>query len=280
MSLTFGASGTPIAVVSGGKHDSSIIRLSTDQKPECAPEIQTAAFESTLETVKNLSKRDRNALLRALAAATCGSKAIEVADGMVIVTPSLESERVLIAGKSGSGKSTIAALYMYEYLRMFPDRRIILISRHDGEKAYARVKHQQLPLESFATDEEPLELTDLANSLIVFDDTDNLQDKQIAESVKRLNEDLISNGRKYGIHVVTIVHQLMNYKATRNLILEANKVFVFPAGAAHQVRQFLEKYGGLEPDAIKKIFKLQSRWVMLSQTVPQYVVYEHGAYIV
>jgi len=51
------------------------------------------------------------------------------------VYPSKDSERIFVAGKSGSGKSTFTAQYIREYTEMFPKRNVFLISTHEDEKA-------------------------------------------------------------------------------------------------------------------------------------------------
>lgn len=217
-------------------------------------------------------------------------KDLSLSDGCMVVLPSRNTERVFIAGKSGSGKSTLAALYMREYLEMFPDRRIILISRHKDEPAYRTIKHVEIPIELFAGANEeveepgtlakPIELTDIANSLIVFDDTDNIQDKETTRILKALNDDIISNGRKYNIHCITLAHQLMDWGKTRNLLNEANKVIFFNMGSKYHIERYLKQYAGLKKEDVKKIEGLKSRWTMIANTIPMYVVHEHGAFII
>lgn len=310
--------GVPIAVICGGDLNERIVRLNTGTDIKEEPETDETDYTELIEHFKSLSARERRALRDELMREAeeygegddddeprryqpCRCRASKLTDRKEIVLspvermqiiPSCDSERVFIAGKSGSGKSTLAALYMYEYLRMFPKRRIFLVSRHDNEKAYQNIPHTALPLTLFqkpekpkkdAPEEEyvPIELEELRDSLIVFDDCDNLQDKWQDLGVRKLNDDIISNGRKYNIHCVTLAHQIMNWQKTRNLLLEANKIIFFPAGAAKHIRTFLTTYGGLEPDAVKKIMALasKSRWVMLGNIVPQYIVHEHGAYV-
>lgn len=206
-------------------------------------------------------------------------------DAIMIPLPTEETERVFIAGKSGSGKSTWAAMYMCEYLRMFPKRRIILLSRHAGERAYQKIKHSAIPLGIFEADDKKdeapeIELEDIKDSLVVFDDCDNLQNKNVATAMKRLNDDIISNGRKYNIHCLTLAHQLMNYVATRNILNEANRVVFFNTGANYHIERYLREYAGLKKNAIKKICALQSRWSCLSYSMPMYILHEHGIFII
>lgn len=193
------------------------------------------------------------------------------------VYPSKTSERVFVAGKSGSGKSTFTAQYIREYTEMFPKRRVFLISTHEEEKAYKILPINQIPLdETFL--ESPPTLTDLEQSLVVFDDTDNLQDKDLQRAVQALNNDLLANGRKYEIHVITLAHQLMDYSRSRILLNEANRV-VFFNGSAYHVQRYLKVYAGLQPKQIRRILDSRSRWTCMGLTVPNYVVTEHEVYV-
>lgn len=296
--------GEPIAVICGGELDKKVVKLATmdgsvrecKDPPATEGDMQSLydvladdEFKLTLEQYRRLSDGDREKLRHAFGKARSTpvkthTKEIILDSGVMIVCPSCETERVFIAGKSGSGKSTLAALYMFEYLNMFPGRKVVLISRHKNEKAYQHIPHMEIPLELFAKVKDdntvPMDLDDLKDSLVVFDDTDNLQDKDIDMAIRKLNGDIISNGRKYNIHCVTLSHQIMNWQKTRDLLMEANKVYIFPGGNAHHIKTFLQKHAGLDAKDIKKIMELKSRWAMLSMGVPQYIVHEHGAFIV
>jgi Cdc6-like AAA superfamily ATPase len=202
-------------------------------------------------------------------------------DEKVLFVPSKETERVFIAGRSGMGKSTIAKNYMIQYKEMYPDNEIFLISRHEEDSVYDSVINDlsHIVVNGQLLDYE-IELKDLTNSLVIFDDVDNLQDAKVSKKVHQLVDDLISNGRKYGIYVLYLGHQLSNYSKTRNIINEANKVFFFPGTSTYHVREFLQKKVGLEKGPIKKIMDLKSRWVCLNIMMPYNVIHENGVFII
>lgn len=304
--------GKPIAVVCGGPLNDKVVHImeESDEPDRSADSediydiLSEEEFKLTPNQFKLLSVRDRNKLKQAMAThqeplddyliepyrqgaaklKDALKKELTLTGGTMVIMPDKKSERVMIAGMSGAGKSCLAAMYMHEYHQLFPKRKIVLISSHDGEKAYEKIKHVVIPLTDFQPDPEtktyePLAVADLKECLVVFDDCDNIADKTIDKHVQALNNDLIANGRKYDIHVMTLSHHLMNYSKTRNLLLEANKVVFFSSGTAYHVNQFLQKYGGLDKECIKKIMGLKSRWCMLAQAVPAYVVHEHGAFL-
>src|SRR5205814_305111 len=105
-----------------------------------------------------------------------------------------------------------------------------------------------------------IEITTLKNSLVIFDDCDHIQDKGVYNRLRELNNDLLTAGRKYNIHMITLQHQLMDYKATRLLLTEANKVVFFNSTNNYHITRYLKVYAGMDPNAIKKITKLRSRW--------------------
>ena len=190
----------------------------------------------------------------------------------------IQTERMLIAGKSGVGKSWVACFYMLEYLRIHPTNKIVLFSRHEEEKTYQHIPHLAVKLDEEFT-KEPTDITIIKNCLVVFDDCDALPDKRIMLAVKRLNDDLINNGRKYGISVLTLSHHLLNYSATRNLLNEANRVVFFNSGSSYHIKRYLKVYAGLDEPQIKKVLAIKSRWTCISLGIPGYILHETGAFI-
>ena len=247
--------GTPIARISGGRKNGKFLRIS-DEESDFSGDDLLAMIQSAMRVAE-----------------------FKVPDGELIITPSIETERMYIAGKSGCGKSTIAARYMMEYLKIFPDRRVLLFSRHKEEKAYEGIPHQAIELNDELV-ESPIELTEIKNALIVFDDTDNLQDKRIKKALQLLNDDIISNGRKYNIHCLTLAHQLLNYKESRNLLNEANRVVFFNNGTTYHIKNYLQKYAGIDSSLMRKILALKSRWTLISLGYPMYILHDHGAFLI
>jgi hypothetical protein len=201
-------------------------------------------------------------------------KSIKLDVGQFVIRPTKETERVFIAGRAGVGKSSFASMYAREYREMFPKNKMYMVSTHTQEEAYAHFDMTHIPLdETFA--ESPPTLDDMANSLVIFDDCDNLTDKKLQDAVKRVNSNLIANGRKYGTHVLTLAHQLMDYSRTRHLLIEANRVVFFLGGSAYHNKRFLKEYAGMDKNQSQKILGLRSRWVCLGLTMPNYFISEN-----
>jgi len=260
--------GTPVAAIVGGRKK-KFISIAPEEEPsdpdteECSDDEE----EKTKQLTKILRQRSRMS--------TITLPAGEEVD----IMPSPLPERMYIAGQSGCGKSTLASRYMVEYLKMFPKNKVFLFSRHEGEPTYKDVPHTAIKLNE-ELETTPIDLPELANSLVVFDDTDNLQDKKVSKAIAKLNDDIISNGRKYGIHSLTLAHQLLNHFKSRNILNETNRTVFFNSGTTFHIKNYLQKYIGLELKKVKKILAVPSRWTLISNGMPVYVLHQRGAFIV
>jgi broad-specificity NMP kinase len=207
------------------------------------------------------------------------NKELELVTGTMIPVPNEDPERVFITGKSGCGKSTIACKYAKEYLKMFPKRKVYIFTKHIDEKEYKTLKYFEIHHEDKIL-EEPIDITIMKDSLVIFDDCDKIQEKKILKNVMALIADVIACGRKYNIHSVILMHQLMNYRDTRDILNELNKVVFYNNTSRYHITRYLKVYAGLSSDTIKKIMALKSRWSMLSVEHPQYLLHEHGIFMI
>jgi hypothetical protein len=208
-----------------------------------------------------------------------GMKSIETGPNeQVSILPASSSERVFIAGPSGCGKSTIASQYAIEYKKLYPDSMIHLFARQEDDPAFDGIE-----LEEILVDESILERTitldDLENSLVIFDDMDNLQDKKLLTYIHKLVNDVMSNGRKKNIYIIYISHLLMNYGQTRVVLNEANKVVFYNGVGSRQNKNFLKTYAGMEKNEVDFLTDLASRWVCLVRKFPRYVIHEKGIFL-
>jgi hypothetical protein len=276
-------SGKPIAVVAGGDDDGLIVY--TTSAPKTTKSALTAAQKALIAA--SLKKDGFDAedseparlIERALAGDHCSSIRAP-AGGSFILHPSETPERVYIAGPSGAGKSTITAQYIREWCEMYPKRSVFLFSTHDGERAYEELPVTQIELDQDFLDDPP-GLAELKESLVIFDDCDNLQDKGLQKAVQAVNNDLLANGRKHSIYTITLNHQISDYSRTRTQLNEANRVVVFPnAGGTYHITRFLKVYAGMDKVQIKKFLDTSSRWACLGTTIPGYVVTENECYLV
>ena len=207
------------------------------------------------------------------------NKEFNISSGEMIPVPSKETERVFVAGKTGSGKSRLAAKYAQQYLKMFKNRKIYIFTKHEDEKAYQEIPYIEINQKDEVLN-EPIDITLMSNSLVIFDDCDKVQDKKLLKRLEALITDIIANGRKYNIHIMILGHQIFDYKHTRDILNELNKIIFFNNMSSYHINRYLKQHAGLSPDIIKKVNNVKSSWSLLSAEHPQYLLHEHGIFII
>lgn len=195
---------------------------------------------------------------------------------MVNVIPSSKSERIMVAGRAGLGKSVWAAMYATEYHDMFPDNHVYVFSRSSEDPAFDDLDFDILG-KVVDGNSEPVNNTmeEFEDSLVIFDDMDNLPDKKVRDSVHRLMADIMANGRKLNIYCLYLTHVIFNREQTKSAINEANKFVFFTGGNVVHNRKYLKENVGLNKETIDDILNTPSRWVCLNLLPPKYAVMEH-----
>lgn len=197
-----------------------------------------------------------------------------------LLPPLNSSQRFVIAGMTGSGKSTQVREYVKKYHKMYPANKIFLFSQHESDPIYDSIKYfVRVKIDEDLID-DPITLEELKNSLCVFDDVDNIQNNNISKSLVKLINDINCNGRHHNISCITTLHILMNYQKTKSLLSDISGALLFLTGSKYAINRYLKFYGGLDSQQIKKITSLKGRWFYISLTVPQYIISEYNAFII
>lgn len=208
-----------------------------------------------------------------------------LSDGKMVPIPNpmetVEGDRIYIAGPTGSGKTSYARSFIKEYQRMFPGNDVFVFSRSEADPVLdniePKVKRIVINKELITN---PIDLKELHDSLVLFDDVDAGIEKKLLDAVYQLRNDIVQNGRKYNIYQVNTSHQVTNYQKTRELLNDCQAVTFFPrAGSSYGIQYFLHKYCGLSTNQIQKILNLPSRWVTFLKRYPNCLLYEGGAYL-
>ena len=189
-------------------------------------------------------------------------------------------EKIYISGISGSGKSTFASNFVKEYLKEKKKNEFFVISNVEEDEVIDKLKPVRIDLE----DEDALSeirSDDFYDSIVLFDDTDTIGNGMVRKFVQHLRDDILECGRHYNTTVIAVSHVLQNYYATRKLLNEATSVVFFPkVGSNNHNYKFLKQHCLYDEDTIRRLLNLNSRWVALYRTHPNYVIYEKGVFLI
>jgi hypothetical protein len=203
-------------------------------------------------------------------------------DAKLEIYPNTNKERdvLFITGKSGSGKSYFARNYCIQYHKLFKDNKMFLFSTCLQDPAFDDldyIKRYELD-DDFLKDE--FVIGDFENMLIVFDDFDTIQNKDIKEKVKFLLDMILTTGRKTNTTALITSHLPCNGKETKLPLYESTSVTFFVKGLGGKTLNYLlEQYLGLDKEQIKKIKKLKSRAVTVLKTYPQCILAEQDLFL-
>lgn len=207
-------------------------------------------------------------------------KEVKINEGLMQIIPDPEKRQIIyVAGASGSGKSYFTAHYAKEYKKMFPDRKIIVFSKLDDDSVIDKLEPIRIEIdEELITD--PIEMEDLKNSLVIFDDTDTVSEKLLLNAINQIKNDVLEIGRHFNISSVITSHLINNYKQTRTVLNESHIIVVYPSsGSSYSISYALKHYCGFSNEDVKKVFGLRSRWCAIMRHYPMTVIYEKGVYL-
>ena len=209
------------------------------------------------------------------------TNAIEIDDGRFELLPSRKNrDCIVVAGKSGSGKSFWSRMFAKNYLKLHPKNEVILFSPEEIEdEAFT-----DLPITKYIIDEDllenPVSIDELQDCLVIFDDTDHLSNNKLTKMMIELQDQVLQIGRHKNISTIITVHMINNYRRSRILINEAHYIVLFLNGhRSHQTKYFLSKHQSLSNRAIKKLYELKSRWICFSNSAPQPVLSERECFV-
>lgn len=209
-----------------------------------------------------------------------GDKEFSIHDGQVIPLPNPDKrECIYVSAPSGSGKSTWCANYIREFQLMYPDREVYIFSRLAKDPVLDKLNPIRMIINEKLV-EEPIDPSEIPNSLVLFDDCDTIPDKKQKQAVLNLRNDLLETGRHDDIFVLCTSHYITNHKETKVLLNESSYVTFFPSSSGqYTIRYFLKTYCGLGKNEINKIMGLPSRWVTIRKIYPMMIIYQSGCYV-
>jgi len=208
---------------------------------------------------------------------------LENSDEHFQLIPNSKKERSChaIFGQAGSGKSFWCCNYIKEYIKLYPKRPIYLFTTITSDigclKDIKKIKIVELNNE-FAHDDIPME--DLKQSLCLFDDIDNIRDKQLKKKLFQTLNDCLQVGRKFEIEVLITFHVATAGNDTKIILNECNSVsFNYKTFGNRALKYLLDAYLGLDKKQIERIKKLDGRMITVLKTYPKLVLGEKELYI-
>lgn len=196
-------------------------------------------------------------------------------DCFVQPLPWTESTRLVAFGPSGVGKSTFVAKYGKEYKRKYPHHNIILISPVEEDPALSELDPKHLDVDEDIL-EEPLDVKEFPDSLLIFDDVESFRDVRIKKAVLHFRDICLESGRHQNTSVFTVLHVMFNHADTRRVLNEAEATVFFPKhGNWAPIHRFLYHTCGCGKDDRQYVKDVESRWVMIKRGNPMVALSEH-----
>jgi Cdc6-like AAA superfamily ATPase len=205
-----------------------------------------------------------------------------------------QNHRLMVTGSSGSGKSTLIGRLLDQMIKNKPrpTEEDIQNKRLPGQVVIFSAVHSDPPLDKprkgldpIRIDLENTELFDLTwedfdESIVIFDDIEYYHDKKVNKKLLELRSSMFERSRHMNTDLISVSHLAMSGSVNKTVKSEMTGLFVFPQHTqAHQTKQMLKLYMGLNEAQILRIMALPSRFVYISNHSPHYVVYKFGVYL-
>lgn len=215
-----------------------------------------------------------------------GNTQLEILDGSMIAYSNPDPKKMevyYVCGPSNCGKSFFFNQYAKSYKKEHPKNAVILFSKLNEDETLDKNKDIQRIEINNEILEDPIQIEELQNSLIIFDDTLMIRDKKQCDEINsRLLKDCLETGRHYQLSICISNHLINQYSKTAVFMNESTNMVFFFKGNRYATTYCLKMYLGLGKKDINHIFNItNSRWFMICKmTCPMTIVHEHGVYII
>ena len=178
-----------------------------------------------------------------------------------------------ITGPSGSGKSTYVKMFLRNYKIKYPDNNIYLFSKVQQDDSLDDIPGIKRAIIDKNLIEDPLDVSDLKNSVVIFDDVDDIpeiskEQKEIKKALEQLRAEILSTGRHYNVSMLNTSHEACNSHKTKKMLNESHYITIFPNSGQSGLDYFCDKYLGIKQKNLDKLRKLETRWITLGKQYP------------
>lgn len=188
---------------------------------------------------------------------------------------------IMVTGPSQAGKTTYCIKFAKEYRKMYPDNNIVFITPNPPKESKIKglnpivIDIGDEKIAEFNFVEKPMNVRDLADSLVIFDDLEGVP----SYMQKIIRDDLLNPimniGRHLRISVINCRHIMTGGRDTQTSHLETNYLVFFPKHEKKSKLDYaLRKYGGLNQDEIDYIYEQNSRYCIIYNRAPHFVMGE------
>lgn len=203
-----------------------------------------------------------------------------------------------MTGPSGSGKTTSAAKFAKEYHTMYPDNKIVFISTVNDNKdimkldpIFINIRDPYLIEQNWfgpdklrlinnpnAADDD--QISDFQHSLVIFDDLEAISDKELAKSIRELQDQILNIGRHFCVSCVICKHLACEYNKTKQILLESDFITIFPRKSTPKnLVYLLNKHLGFDNKTINMIINSDSSTVTISAKYPHAIIETNSVYL-
>lgn len=196
---------------------------------------------------------------------------LELKDGEFQHMPDVNTERQIlyITGPSGSGKSTYTARYTKLYKQLFKNNPVFVFSALKDDESLDVVKPRRFKIDKETLIDDPIIISDLKDSLVIFDDIDAISNKELKIEVYNILNQILETGRHFSISCIITNHLPSNGTYTRRILNECHSVTYFPhSGNNGKIKKFLLEQVGIDKADIIKNKKAKSRWATVFKNYP------------
>jgi len=194
---------------------------------------------------------------------------------------SKERSILYITGASGSGKSYYTMNYVAEYKKMYPKNEMYLFTAVEPDgSAIDKIKGLKRFVLDDAFIKEPFKIEDFKNMLLIFDDTDAISNKVLKLKLKSILDMVLNTGRHTNTSLIYTSHIPNAGLETKHILSECHSITIFPKTLGGRAMKYLlDNYLGLDRNQIKKLKKINSRWITIVKSYPMCVLGETSSFI-
>lgn len=191
--------------------------------------------------------------------------------------------RMYIAGQSYCGKSTCASKMAQDWNSVFPKSKVAYISYNLDDKAC-----NDKNIENFVKItvdnkilEDPLELEEFHDKLVIFDDIEAYGDPHIIKALEQFVKKCINTGRHKNIGTIVCRQKLLAGHKSSDILNGIHQLVTFPhSGSRFQLRNYLKSHLHLPQHKIEKLLNVPSRWLLINLVNPCYALHAKGGFII